>query len=196
MGDFTEEGAILPNDYFTNFELKRLHLTYYGSVKDMNPDRSKLLLAGIFFFRCFIYGVLLNYTGPLKLGKGAVKKEKLLNICSILYLVGIDHIKLSAPTSTNNQSFLSKDLKVTQKTPYKAFDENEKITKQPILKDTTRDCEIINGFFGKQQMDCVFKDKKKLTDEMKGLFVGWVDKLYDLSHTAWKKQKEQEKREL
>jgi len=34
------------------------------------------------------------------------------------------------------------------------------IEKFQVKKDTTRDGEIVEGFYGKQQMEMVFKDKK------------------------------------
>lgn len=39
FGEFIENEAILPDHFFSSFELKRLSVTYYGALKDMNPNK-------------------------------------------------------------------------------------------------------------------------------------------------------------
>ncbi len=75
-------------------------------------------------------------------------------------------------------------------------------------KDKSRDSELIEGFYSKDQMESLFKDKEKKKmyiylffdiknriDSLKALIAGWVDKIYEYTHEIYlQDQKEKEKK--
>ena len=161
FGTITENDALLPDDYFTKFELGRLQYTYYGCLKNMDSNKSKVLIAGIFFFRAFVKGIIMDYPEALGLPKKTIGAEKLLNIGSVLYNMGIEYVKMLTAANKDAQSQLSQDIKIKDSKPVQALSYGEEKIKVDPKKDNTRESDIINGFYAKGQMDCVFKDRKK-----------------------------------
>ena len=162
FGTISENGALLPDDYFTKFELGRLQYTYYGCLKNMDSNKSKVLIAGIFFFRAFLKGVLMDYTGTLGLPKKTITGDKILNIGSVLYNMAIEYVKMLTTASKDAQSQLATDIKIKDNKDMQALTDGVDKLKVEPKKDPTRESDIINGFYGKQQMDCVFKERKKM----------------------------------
>ena len=81
-------------------------------------------------------------------------------------------IKTYSPIYPKNQEFLTLDLRIKPKSNplkalskkywflFRAIDDPAEIERFKVKKDYTRDGEIIEGFYSKQQMDAVFKEKK------------------------------------
>jgi len=94
-----------------------------------------------------------------------------MNIGSFLYNVAIECLQESAPVDNKNQNFLPHDLKIKPRgIPLRAtgttlsihsnlkdsFTDNKLFE---VEKEPTRDSEIIEGFFSKQQMKYFFEEK-------------------------------------
>mgnify|MGYP006976748541 CR=1 FL=1 len=127
----------------------------------MDPEKSKMLINGIVIIRMFIQGMIMQCKELFKVNPDY---EKLLNIGSFLYNIAMDIIQQTSLVHLKNQDFLSPDLKLKPRQRLlKAFagaDVIEDLEKFKILKDVNRESEIVDGFYSKQQMDCIFYQKR------------------------------------
>jgi len=175
-----KEEGFLQNDYFSQFEINRMKFGPFGTIREMNPQRSKLILGGIVLVRVFIYYFIMRPWEVLKQDKSKFKNEKLLNIGSILYNALMAIFKTSVPAYPNNQSFLSVELKIKpKKNTQQATDGSEVENPTKVDKDAVKDGDIIQGFYTVQQMSAFFDCNKKLADELKQLTLGCLDALYE-----------------
>jgi hypothetical protein len=75
LASLSEEGNLLPDDYFTPFELRRLKFTYYGCLRKTTSNETKIALTGILLFRLFIYRVLMRPSTSIHAIPDLEKKE-------------------------------------------------------------------------------------------------------------------------
>ena len=88
LGPLVKENSFLPYDYFSSFELNRLHFTNFGKTKfpkhlifllndfrDMNAQRGKLLLGGIIIIRALIYLIIMRPWDAFGQPKSKFKEE-------------------------------------------------------------------------------------------------------------------------
>jgi len=182
MRPLVKENSFLPYDYFSSFELNRLHFTNFGKTKDMNAQRGKLLLGGIIIIRALIYLIIMRPWDAFGQPKSKFKEEKLLNLGSIMYHTTINIFKGSLLVTPNNQSFLSVDLKVhPKKRPLQAMD-GLKPENGFKADDPEKDGGIIEGFYPRNQLSSFFVDNKTTGAELKMLIEGWLNALYEKVH--------------
>jgi len=181
LGPIVKEDTFMQHDYFSIFEIKRMKFGPFGSLREMGPQRVKLILGGIILMRVLIYSFIMRPWEAFKQDKTKFKIDKLLNIGSILYNTVMGIFKLSVPAYDNNQSFLAVEHVTNPKknvlqavdnlVPEKGF--------VPVEKDLTRDSEIISGFYAGHQLSAFFVSHKKIAEELKPLIGGWLDALYE-----------------
>ncbi len=98
-----------------------------------------------------------------------------MNIGSFLYNLAMDCLQESAPVDSKNQSFLPFDLKIKPRSiPFRAtgtiilqfisiiVDSFVNNMLFEVEKEPTRDSEIIEGFFSKQQLNYFFEEKAEM----------------------------------
>jgi len=110
-----ENESYLPPNYFTDFEINRLHFGYLGTLKHMNPERVKLIIGGIVFIRVFVHIILMQPWDAFSLSKDKFNVEKIFNIGSVWYNVAMELFKSSVPLSEGGQKVLNLDLKIQPK---------------------------------------------------------------------------------
>jgi hypothetical protein len=142
---------------------------------------SKIIIAGIVIFRGFLLSVLW-FGNDIQEYKEKYYK-KLLNIVSFLYNICLDYIKNLAPTHKGNKEHVAEELKVTNAHHIIATTEEER-AKHKIKKEQGREQEIIEGFYGKNQLDALFT-RKELVDSIRVLIDCWLELLYEQSHEEW-----------
>ncbi len=116
LSPLVKDESFLQNDYFSGFEIKRMKFGPFGSIKEMSPQRVKMIIGGIIIMRVLIYNFIMRPWEVYKQQeKSKFKIDKLLNIGSILYNTMMGIFKLSVPAYEKNQSFLSEELRIKPK---------------------------------------------------------------------------------
>jgi len=180
LSTLIQEDGFLQNDYFSQFEINRMKFGPFGTIREMNAQRCKLILGGIVMIRVFIYYFIMRPWETLKQDKSKFKSEKLLNIGSILYNTLMGIFRNTVPAYPNNQSFLSVELKIKpKKNTLQALDSPDPENPVKHSKDITKDGDIIQGFYNVQQLSAFFDSNKKTAEELKQVLSGFLDAIYE-----------------
>jgi len=173
LQSLVKENGFLQNDYFSLFEINRMKFGPFGTIREMNAQRCKLILGGVFIIRVFIYYFIMHPWEVFGQDKSKFKIDKLLNMGSIMYNMVMMIFKGSIPINANNQNFLSNDTKTRHKKTLQQAVESEKEIK--IEKDLKFDTEIIDGFYTNDQLASFFEHNKKLSGELRQVVAGFLD---------------------
>ena len=111
LSTLTENGAQLPDDYFSTFEISRLQFSHFGSLKNVLPWHSKILIGGLVLVRMFCFKVIMQFNEVLGLQDSY--QQKALNIASVMYNIIMEHLRSLAPILHKNQTLVLSELKVT-----------------------------------------------------------------------------------
>jgi len=180
LSTLIQEDGFLQNDYFSQFEINRMKFGPFGTIREMNSQRCKLILGGVVMIRVFIYYFIMRPWEVLKQDRSKFKSEKLLNIGSILYNTLMGIFRNTVPAYPNNQSFLSVELKIRpKKNTLPALEAPDPENPVKNNKDTTKDGDIIQGFYNVQQLSSFFDSNKKTAEELKQVLSGFLEAIYE-----------------
>jgi len=202
MISMSESTGVLPRDFMFDFELKRLQFTYYGTLKQMTPNRSKMIMGSLILIRILIHKIILRpWTVFYDIKKTKVNKQNLLTIASVLYYLTTGLYKRNLALQHNNQAFLTPEARVKPRSnPLPALDEVVEIDEETALKqkEATKDCEseAISGLIPKDFLKCFFSDRRKIADELKACVEGWHDKLYEVTHEEYCKMSAKQREKM
>jgi len=198
----SENTGVLPRDFMFDFELKRLQFTYYGTLKQMTPNRSKMIMGSLILIRILIHKIILRpWTVFYDIKKSKVNKQNLLTVASVLYYITTGLYKRNLALQHNNQAFLTPETRIKPRSnPLPALDEVVEVDEETALKqkEATKDSEpeAISGLIPKDFLKCFFSDRRKIADELKACFEGWHDKLYEVTHEEYCKMSAKQREKM
>ncbi len=75
LAPLIQEEGFLQNDYFSQFEINRMKFGPFGNLKEMNPQRAKLIIGGVILMRVLIYYFIMRPWEMFKQDKSKFKTE-------------------------------------------------------------------------------------------------------------------------
>lgn len=123
ISTLTENGAQLPNKYFSHFELCRLPYSAFGALKGLKDWHSKVLIGGLVVVRMFIIGIIMKHILVIPYMKE--NKEIAMVVGSVMYQCTMDHLRSLAGINFETDKIVITGLKVAPvtklETPYRNF---------------------------------------------------------------------------
>jgi len=183
LSTLSENGSVLPSNYFSEFELNRLEFGSLGTLRKMDPEKSKLIIGGITLVRVLIHMIIMQPWNTFNMSHDKFNIEKLLNIGSVLYNVVMELFKVTTPLIENSQKSVPFTIKVSpKKKTLNVFAESSIEKGFVIRKDLSRDGEILAGLYSKQQLACFFSERKRIVQELKEMMQECLDAFYEKTH--------------
>lgn len=160
--------------FFFEGELGRLDFTFFGSLKNQDAKRVKMLVVGAIFFHTLIGDFLRSpweSFPSVKSPPSDLLRLNLRNICSVIFWVFSENIRNQVPFVKNNQKQLTMDLRVKPR-PRIKLDE--------ILSRQSSD----KGAYGKEIEDVFFDDVFDKATDLAPVFSGDKETLLPLKNIA------------
>jgi hypothetical protein len=110
ISTLTENGAHLPNKYFSHFELCRLPFSAFGALKGVKAWHSKVLIGGLVVVRMFILGIIMKHILVIPYIKE--NKEVAMVVGSVMYQCTMDHLRSLAGINYETDKVVITGLKV------------------------------------------------------------------------------------
>jgi hypothetical protein len=198
LATMSEERGVLPKTFMFDFEVKRLNFTYQATLKNINADKSKMIVGMMVFLRVFLHKLIFRPWDHDKTlnAKNTVLVLNLRILGSVMFHCMIEYYKSKLAVQPNNQAFLSPEIKIKSREPLKIADESkdedqiilETKMKKDEKKDKKDEDSVLTGIFSREEMSGLYNDRKKIADEIKALIECWHTKIYDVIHAYYEKE--------
>lgn len=105
--------CVPPSNFLFDFEISRLNFTVYGTYKNMNPAKIKMLIGSFVIVRVLIYDIILRPWNHLtNIKPNELLNKNIRNVASVLMQDFLDYVKSNLPINLNNQEHVSSDKRV------------------------------------------------------------------------------------
>jgi hypothetical protein len=110
LSTLVENGAHLPNKYFSHFELCRLPFSAFGALKGVKAWHSKVLIGGLVVVRMFIIGIIMRHTLIIQYLRE--NNDVAMVVGSVMYHCTMDHLRSLAGINYEMDKTIITGLKV------------------------------------------------------------------------------------
>ena len=187
----SENGCVPLPDFYTGFELKRLRFSTIGSLKHLQPEHSKMVIAIFMLGRILVYYILLNQAtyGPKPDTKNRKAQRNAKVIASIISIVIEDIVKSTVPFAYKHQSAELHALPALKEGRLVAIDPYKKNT---APKEETQHVEhFIEGVYTKEDLEYYFTYRKDDVVRIRTFVQVWVDQIYAITHEYYLQNKKE-----
>ena len=194
MASISENNCVPPPNFYTEFELKRLKFSEFGTIKGVTDKTAKLVIGMFLFVRVLIFEIVLYPWSKAKdfvqgIRYNALVEKNLKTFASILHIVFNDYIRSVVPVDLKSQADLSAEDKIKPMPGGRLIyipemEDPEEIRKRYPPKD-----EAVAGLYTKEELYVLFKNNKAEADQLKAYVDHWLDKLHKITNSYYKKNR-------
>eukprot|EP01017_Pseudomicrothorax_dubius_P043394 TRINITY_DN7217_c0_g1_i3.p1 TRINITY_DN7217_c0_g1~~TRINITY_DN7217_c0_g1_i3.p1 ORF type:complete len:604 (-),score=119.35 TRINITY_DN7217_c0_g1_i3:60-1802(-) len=189
----TQVKGIVPQNFYFDFELRRMEFTIYATNKNYKPERTKMIIAFQILIRTLIYKFLLRpWEVNPKVKKGENFRRNMKTLASVLYHIILDHMKMSAPVIQKNQIHLPNFAKIKPKAEPLYAEETRVDRAETYTRKKNDDDNIIDGLYSKDQLEDLFENHRQWIAQMKGITEFLLEKIHDLIKKHMEKLQDQQ----
>lgn len=194
LASISESNCIPPCKFYTEYELRRMGFSEFGTLRGMTEERSKMVLGMTLVAKVLIFQVLLHpwkeaqmfvedESAMVSIGNKEATRERLMVFASILHIVLDESIKSKVAGDPQSQKILSFHDKIKPVSGGRLLYMPKGVDAAEYAKQNPPTDEAISGLYRREQLSHVFSGAlKSETEDLRDMVEAWVDKVYGITH--------------